>query len=94
MSGSVRETKSFLEELLARFFQTCTDSVIVCAGCGGMFGSVKGMKFYFLCFFFDINVIRNRVIPPHVEIRNPSLTSISPIPILMAYCICNSNGGS
>ena len=61
MSGSVRETKSFLEELLARFFQTCTDSVIVCAGCGGMFGSVKGMKFYFLCFFFDINVIRNRV---------------------------------
>jgi len=25
----------------AAFFQTCTDLLIVCAGCGGMFGSVK-----------------------------------------------------
>jgi hypothetical protein len=33
------------EESLARFFQTCTDSLIVCAADGGMSGSVKGMKF-------------------------------------------------
>ncbi len=35
---NLRETKSFLEESLMRFFQICTDSLIVCVG---MFGSVK-----------------------------------------------------
>ena len=34
-----------LEESPQRFLQTCTDSLIVCAGCVGMAGSVKGMKF-------------------------------------------------
>ena len=29
------------EESLMRFFQTCTDSLIVCAGCVGMSGRVK-----------------------------------------------------
>ncbi len=31
----------FLEESLARFFQTCTDLLIVCAGCVGMFGRLN-----------------------------------------------------
>ena len=30
-----------LEESLMRFFQICTDLLIVCAGCVGMTGSVK-----------------------------------------------------
>ena len=34
-----------LEESPQRFFQTCTDSLIVCAANGGMSGSVNGMKF-------------------------------------------------
>ena len=40
---NLRETKSFLEESLMRFFQICTDSLIVCADCVGMSGSVKEM---------------------------------------------------
>jgi len=34
-----------LEESASGFFRPCTDSLIVCADCVGMSGSVKGMKF-------------------------------------------------